>query len=72
MKMVNYKLCSIHYRINFAMIVYIQRKVEKWSHQTMQIKNVYGNAKQGMDDKVPIQIIPIILQKVWSKWDFIN
>ncbi len=30
----------------------------------MQIKNVYGNAKQGMDDKVPIQIIPIILQKV--------
>lgn len=54
------------------MILYIQRKVEKWLHQTMQIKNVYGNAKQRMDDKVHIQIIPIIFQEVYSRWDFIN
>jgi len=54
------------------MILYIQRKVEKWLHQTMQIKNVYGNAKLNVDDKVPIQIIPIILQEVCSRWDFIN
>jgi len=54
------------------MILYIQKKVEKRLHQTMQTKNVYGNAKQRMDDKVPIQIILIIFQKVCSRWDFIN
>jgi hypothetical protein len=38
----------------------------------MQIKNVYGNAKPGMDDNDSIQIIPIIFEEVCSKWDFIN
>jgi hypothetical protein len=56
--MVNYKLCSKCDRINFARVLYfLNRKFEKGLHQTMQIKNMYGNAKQGMDDKLRVQTI---------------
>ncbi len=33
---------------------------------------MYDNAKQGMDDKFHVQRIFIILQEVYSRWDFTN
>ncbi len=73
MGMVNYKLCNKCYNINFAKVLYFQkRKVERWLHQIMQINNMYGNAKQDMDDKLHVQRIFIILQEVYSRWDFTN
>ncbi len=38
-----------------------KRKVEKQLHQVLQVMHMYGNANQGMDDKIPIQRIPIVI-----------
>jgi hypothetical protein len=44
--------------INFARILYfLKRKFERRLHQTMQIKNMYGNVKLDMDDKFRVQTI---------------
>jgi hypothetical protein len=48
--------------VNFIKLLHLKKiKVERQLHQVLQGMHVYGNANRSMDDKIPIQIIPIVL-----------
>ncbi len=70
--MVNGELCDKCCRDNFARVLQFQkRKVEKQLHEVLEVKHMYGNAYQGMDDKFLIQKVPIVIRYLCSKWHFI-
>ncbi len=47
----------------FKLLHFKKRKVERQLHQVLQVMHMYGNANQGMDDKIPIQRIPIFFDR---------
>ncbi len=60
--MVNCKLWDKCCRNNFAKVLQFQkRKVKKQLHEVLEVKHVYGKEYQGMDDKLIIQKVPIVI-----------
>jgi len=53
----------INYVVNSTKLLhFLKRKVERQLHQVLQVMHMYGNVNRGMDDKIPIQWIPIVFQ----------
>jgi hypothetical protein len=47
--------------VNYIKLLHLKkRKVEKQLHQVLQVMHMHGNANRSMDDKIPIQRIPIV------------
>jgi hypothetical protein len=52
----------------FFKVLHFQRcKTSEQIHQTLQTKDMYGNAKKGMDNKLPIQKVYVFFQEICSK-----